>query len=184
MSFIKRIIASLYRRCTIYFVLRGARSASRRNIASLSRNNLLVICYGNIYRSPYVEFRLRALLDKSVWSVRSAGFYPTVDRRSPPDYIEMISRRGVDLNMHRSKVLTSKDVDWADLIIIMDRKNWHLLNKFGQEVDRKIVWIGACLDNESVEIDDPYGSDSDSVEEIVNKMDSAVAALVRSLSRD
>src|SRR5690348_16475483 len=86
------------------------REASRRLIASSVRpGNILVLCHGNICRSPYAAHALvRALPGpaRAAFPVDSAGFIGP-DRSSPPQALDAAARVGVDLSQHRSKLITS-----------------------------------------------------------------------------
>jgi protein-tyrosine-phosphatase len=95
----------------------------RRALKTLRRRprlaSLLVICHGNICRSPFAAALLRsALADKGV-EVDSAGFV-AAGRPPPPDALAAATRHGVDLSAFRSRVLTAEAARAAHLIVVMD----------------------------------------------------------------
>jgi protein-tyrosine-phosphatase len=148
--------------------LRDARASSVRALAAHggSSARVLVVCHGNIYRSPLVAVRLRELLPGRV--INSAGFHPKGDRPSPPEHLEMSARLGVDLSQHRSRVVSDEDFAAADLIVLMDRRNWVSLQRANAD-ETKYVWLGAMGPN-PMEIPDPYGLDAAAAEVIVNRL--------------
>ena len=91
----------------------------------MSRIRVLMVCTGNICRSPTAEGVLRrkladAGLDERV-EVESAG---TVDYHagSPPDHRAQQSalRRGYDLSRQRARQLRASDFERFDLLLAMD----------------------------------------------------------------
>ena len=73
---------------------------------------------GNICRSPYAAGVLeRELPDHEV---RSAGFLG--EGRPPPRHaVSVAAERGVNLTGHLSSRVTDSLLDWADLVLVMDR---------------------------------------------------------------
>jgi protein-tyrosine phosphatase len=90
----------------------------RRRLAGFERpRKILVVCHGNICRSPYLQAVLqRELPDISVFS---AGLFGS-DRPVPPISVAVSARRGLDLSRYRSRPLTRATFDDADLVIVMD----------------------------------------------------------------
>lgn len=79
---------------------------------------ILVLCMGNICRSPYAAGVLARELPGR--EVRSAGFLEA-GRGSPRFATSVAAERGINLTTHRSVRVTQELVDWADLILVMDR---------------------------------------------------------------
>lgn len=82
-------------------------------------HTILVICYGNICRSPFAAHLLADLTRRLAIEVESAGFVGA-GRRSPTEAVEAARQFDVDLATHRSHALTPRRVQAADLIITMD----------------------------------------------------------------
>jgi protein-tyrosine phosphatase len=141
---------------------------------------VLVVCYGNIYRSPFVEAYF-ARWPRAGLEVRSVGLHPIADRDSPPRHVAMSRAFDVELGAHHSKVLTPDDLRWAELVVLMDRHNWQALAERGADRHR-LVWLGA-LTNGPVEIPDPYGLDDAQAERIVVRLLEGCMALAERLSR-
>lgn len=81
--------------------------------------NILVLCLGNVNRSPLCE----AVLKKhGVHTVRSAGFNPG-GRRAAKKTRELAYPRGYNIEFHRSQQLDQEMYSWADTVIYMDEGN-------------------------------------------------------------
>ena len=86
------------------------------------RRALLVVCHGNICRSPYAAAALaHAIPARAGWKVAisSAGFIGP-GRAPPREAVTIAARHGVDLSGHRSQTLTPALVRAADLVVVMD----------------------------------------------------------------
>lgn len=82
---------------------------------------ILVICYGNICRSPYAAGALRRLLPGAASAIRveSAGFAGP-HRPSPREAIDVAAAHGVDLRRHTSRLASPATIAGADLVIVME----------------------------------------------------------------
>ena len=150
------------------------RIRSRYILRDRRPKKILLLCHGNICRSPYAEHRLRNLLTSDLFEIRSAGFYPTPDRPPPPSYRALVSERGIDLTDHRSTLVDTRLTRWADLIVIMDQLNWRHIMGLRSAEEEKTVWLGAWRqEGADMEIEDPYGKTPEKVEAILDHMDAA-----------
>lgn len=93
------------------------RTAARRRVARARPRRLLVVCLGNICRSPYAAGVLERLLPGR--EIRSSGFLEA-NRSAPRLAVSVAAERGVDLTGHASAHITPDVLDWADLVIVMD----------------------------------------------------------------
>lgn len=171
---LQRAFKTLWGRIHVHLALMTARSTSLKNLVKPIRT-VLVVCYGNIYRSAFLG---AYLADRSTgrFEVRSSGLHKKVDRPSPERHIAMSRAAGVDLSRHRSSRLTSVDVDWADIIVVMDRHNWHALWAL-RTPKQKIVWAGA-LTKGDVEIPDPYQMSDEAAMATIGRLREAGDALL------
>lgn len=157
-------------------VLKRAPALTKQRLAGFgSARRILVLCHGNICRSPYVAARLaeRAIPGREI---RSAGFYPEPNRSTPDDVQDVARRRGVDLSAHRSSVVTESDLTWADAVILMDHRNYASLAEVGPHHLDKVLWLGA-LDGAGIELDDPYGTSDAEIDAVLGRLDICVTAL-------
>jgi protein-tyrosine phosphatase len=95
--------------------------------------SILVICQGNICRSPYAAAVLRRLLARRGIVVSSAGFIGRPGRRVPPDALDVARCRGFDLGGHRSRTVTPAMARDSDIVVAMDAEqaselSWYARN--------------------------------------------------------
>jgi protein-tyrosine-phosphatase len=117
----------------------------RRALDAVRRRRLpavvLVVCHGNICRSPFAAALLaRDLAGRGV-RVESAGFVGP-DRSCPREAVTAAARRGVDLSAHRSALLMADSVRSADLIVVMDpAQGQAICDRFGR-LCRDVLVLG------------------------------------------
>ncbi|HMC55901.1 MAG TPA: hypothetical protein VKH19_12050 [Gemmatimonadaceae bacterium] len=131
---------------------------------------ILVVCHGNICRSPYLAAVLRrALRDVQIVS---AGFVGP-GRPVPEHSLAIGQRKGLDLAAHRSQLLTPEQLKRADLVLVMDSRQAWQVQRLGCDVDR--VLIAADLDPMPGRriITDPWGKSLDVFEASFKRLDRA-----------
>jgi len=88
---------------------------------------VLVVCTGNVCRSPIAEGLLRAALEARLGdqapSVASAGTMGWEGSGADPASVEAATERGVDISAHRARELRSEEVLAADLVLAMAREH-------------------------------------------------------------
>jgi protein-tyrosine phosphatase len=124
--------------------------------------NILFVCSGNISRSYLAEILLKDEIEKlkeDRVSVASAGLYAYPG--SPPDrkMTEYLSKKGITAKEHQAKQITKKDVDWADLILVMENEHKALLKKLWPRIGDKVKRLGSFIseDQKADDIIDPFG---------------------------
>lgn len=163
----------------------------RFNDLSKQNKNILILCQGNICRSPYAEQRLKALHAKSdkhtSLHIFSRGALTTPGKHADPSAIRFAKERGIDLTPHRTAALKLNDVESADLILIMDGSHRRALKRLDPTAISKTIFLGTFLLPESKEfiIDDPFGSDApgqkERFTECYTRIDLALTNLVKAL---
>lgn len=81
-------------------------------------SNILVVCIGNICRSPVGERLLRAGLPRC--EVGSAGLGAVVGSAADPKTVEAAQEHGIDLSGHVARQFTSELGGAHDLILTME----------------------------------------------------------------
>lgn len=162
------------------FVLKSAKKKSLKIFKNNIPKNILVVCHGNICRSPFVEHYLKMkLIKEKAYEIKSCGFFPKDDRNTPEDFINIAQKFGIDLSDHRSKVLNNDLINWADCILIMDYKNWNYFGLNFYKARNKIVWLGAW--GRKIEINDPYGKNQEEMKLILEDLESACNGFTQNL---
>lgn len=84
---------------------------------------ILVVCTGNVCRSPlaqgFLDAALRARLGEAAPSVGSAGTAGWEGSGAMPEAVAAAAERGVDIGGHRARRLLTSHVEEADLVIGM-----------------------------------------------------------------
>lgn len=81
--------------------------------------HILILCVGNICRSPIAEALLKQEFpEKKIWS---AGLGALVGSPADPLSVEVAAAHGVDMSAHRAQQLASWMCQAADLILVMEQ---------------------------------------------------------------
>jgi protein-tyrosine phosphatase len=143
--------------------------------------SILVICLGNICRSPYAAALLTRSLEGCEVTVESAGFIGP-GRPSPEEAVRVADRRGIDLTPHRSRQLGAEDVAAADLVLVMDvQQRRRLEERFGR---RTGVVVMGDLDPDAIDtrtIRDPYDQAEEVFDRVYERIERCVSVLTASL---
>ena len=79
--------------------------------------HILIVCVGNICRSPMAEAVLRhELREKDEMTVESAGLGALVGEQASEHAMALMRERGIDISSHRGQQLTPELVSEAELI--------------------------------------------------------------------
>jgi protein-tyrosine-phosphatase len=141
--------------------------------------SILVLCYGNICRSPYAAERLRLLLGPGPASPRvaSAGFHKS--GRPPPDgALSVASERGVAMSEHRSRLIDEDMLRESDLVVAVAPAHVRVLRRqFGRT---RVLMLGD-LDPEPIDtriIRDPLDQSEEVFRNVYDRIDRCLDGLV------
>jgi protein-tyrosine phosphatase len=144
---------------------------------------VLMVCLGNICRSPTAEAVLRAKLEAAGLahriSVDSAGT-GNWHIGSPPDARSQrhAAKRGYDLSALRGRQVAEADFHRFDLILAMDEDNLADLQRLAPDgSSRAEVRLFAA-----VEVPDPYVGGAAGFEQVLDLVESASDAWVKNLA--
>jgi protein-tyrosine phosphatase len=159
------------------------RAASQRLSAMSRPRSILVVCHGNICRSPYLE----AVLKRALPDVRvtSAGFVGP-GRPVPPFSLRVSAQRGFDLSGFRSRPLAPTTVRDVDLVIVMDSKQARYVSASFKIAPSRLV-IAGDLDprpSPTRTIEDPWHQPIEVFVSAFDRLDRCAATVVNRLRRD
>jgi protein-tyrosine phosphatase len=117
-------------------------------------NQVLIVCVGNICRSPTAEHLLRRALHDSKVRVSSAGLAALVDHPIESHALATLTQHGQQPAPHRARQLTSRLLLESDLILVMERKHLRDISQRSPESRGKTVLLGKWQHDR--EIPDPY----------------------------
>ncbi|MDF1827340.1 MAG: low molecular weight phosphotyrosine protein phosphatase [Legionellaceae bacterium] len=94
-------------------------------------NHVLIICIGNICRSPIAEALLAVAVQKKHPEVvvSSAGLGALVGRPADPMSQELMTARGIDISAHRARQISPELVFNSDLILTMSTEQTRQLEQ-------------------------------------------------------
>ncbi|MFA0922375.1 low molecular weight protein-tyrosine-phosphatase [Xanthomonas fragariae] len=151
---------------------------------------VLIVCLGNICRSPMGEGALRARLDEARLSRRievdSAG---TGDWHvgDPPDLraIRCARGHGVDISGLSARQVRPADVEHFDWVLCADSSNLRDLQRLAPAPvrDKVALWLPWAGVEERDQIPDPYTGVMDDFERVWQLVDTAARQTVARLTR-
>lgn len=145
-----------------------------------SRPLVVMVCTGNICRSPMAKYLLRHWFGTdSPWEVESAGVGAMGGQPASEQAVIALADKGIDATRHRSRLLDQGLVDAADFIVVMTddhrrivqqrfpgaRDKVHLLKSFGSA-------------GRGDDIEDPIGQSVDVYREVRDEMNAVMPDLV------
>ena len=159
------------------------RRAARRALRARERTrSAVVVCHGNICRSPFAAGLLAEALAPMGTLVTSAGFVGP-GRAPPAEACVAASRWGVDLRIHRSQVLTPVLAREADLLVVMEPAQQRaIMRRFGRAPE-DVILLGD-LDPQGIEtraMQDPVDQPLEAFLDSYERIERCVRELVRAL---
>jgi protein-tyrosine phosphatase len=115
-------------------------------------DSILIVCLGNICRSPTGEYILKNLMPNK--KISSAGLNSLIGNRADPMALKIAHENNISLENHKSRQLTPQICREYDLILVMEKKQIDLINRISPETRGKVMLFGYWLDE--IEIHDPY----------------------------
>ena len=142
--------------------------------------SVLFLCYGNICRSPVAEKLAQRLMPAA--HITSAGFYPRENRPTPRNVQEAARSIGIDVTAWSSRRVSREMVDHADLVVILDLKNFRNFRREFPDDQGKVAFLGLFLNPPQLDITDPYNLADDETLQIVRLVENAIQELARQMA--
>jgi len=149
------------RRKLAYAIERWRAGRMRQTPASVaaalrSASRVLIVCHGNIIRSPFAASLLaRSLAGSPAVSVASAGLEAERGRPSHPFAVQTAASRGIDLSGHAAAPLTLEAVTRSDVIFVMDVPQLVALKRRFPAARHKTFLLACLASDQPLEIADP-----------------------------
>ncbi|BAS34423.1 TPA: protein tyrosine phosphatase [Klebsiella variicola] len=125
-------------------------------------NSVLVICTGNICRSPIGERILRIALPNK--QIDSAGTGALVNHPADESAIRIATRHNLSLDGHKAKQFTSKLGRQYDLLLVMEKYHIEEINRIAPELRGKTMLLGHWMG--AKEIPDPFRKSDEAFESV------------------
>lgn len=145
-------------------------------------NRLVIICTGNICRSPYAEYKARQLGLTAI----SAGIRADGVSRANESAMKQSAYRNVDISPHRSNTLDQINYSESDLIVCMEPTHLqHIENNIQiSKTKCQFTLLGLWNNNKSPVINDPYGKDELVFQNCFAQIDAGLISIYTKLSNN
>ncbi|MCH2488610.1 MAG: low molecular weight phosphotyrosine protein phosphatase [Flavobacteriales bacterium] len=147
------------------------------------KTKVLMVCLGNICRSPLAEGLLAAKVDPEKVEVTSAGTGGWhVGEQPDPRSIAIAKQKGLDITQQRGRQFKPADFNEFDYIFVMDSSNYNDVTKLAEtESDKEKVQLilDELFPGENVDVPDPYYGGNDGFEQVYNMLDKACTSIAK-----
>lgn len=144
---------------------------------------ILMVCLGNICRSPLAEGILSYKLEGTNHIVDSAGTSSHHQGEMPdPRSVAIAQKYAIDIADQRSRQFQFTDFDTFDYILVMDQSNLrNILALARTEDDKKKVSLimDEIEDDSQQEVPDPYYGGDHGFENVYHMLDEACNAFIK-----
>ncbi len=121
---------------------------------------ILMVCLGNICRSPLAEGILASKLPKDKFHIDSAGTGNYHIGKQPDSRsIATAKKNGLDISNQKARQFSSKDFEVFDYIFVMDNSNYDNVIELAKNNEQKAkvdLILNQLFPGENVDVPDPY----------------------------
>ena len=149
--------------------------------------SVLMVCTGNICRSPMAEGILRHLLPDALEAevrVRSAGTHGLHGNLAEPFAVKAAAAVGANISDHRARILDAPMVRSADLVLAMEKYHLDRINSLFLFRCKHARLLGTFApDWTDPEIKDPYGDPFPAYEATARSILACIPNLIEYIGR-
>lgn len=146
---------------------------------------ILMVCLGNICRSPLAEGILASKLPTNKFTVDSAGTGSWHIGHAPDERsIAVANKNKINISDQKGRQFSSSDFDTFDYIYVMDASNYTNvleLAKTQDHRDKVQMILNDLFPNENVDVPDPYFGLPNGFEIVYNMLDEVCEVISRKL---
>lgn len=144
---------------------------------------ILMVCLGNICRSPMAEGILKSKVqDRGLdWEVDSAGTGSWhIGERPDPRSVAEARKNGIDITDQRARQFSSADFEVFDLILAMDHSNYQNILRLagnGAQKEKVAMIMNFVHPGQRINVPDPYWDD-DGFNQVFTMLEEACESLI------
>jgi protein-tyrosine phosphatase len=148
---------------------------------------ILMVCLGNICRSPMAEGLMQKKINKHGLNafVDSAGFESFhLDETPDPRAIGVMRDHGIDISMHRMRLFQVLDFDRFDHIFVMDRNNFEDVSSVARnesDMDKVDFILNIVDPGSNKQVPDPYYGGTSGFENVYQLLDKATEIIAEKI---
>jgi len=151
--------------------------------------NILFVCTGNISRSFLAEMLLKhEVRQRGLKGIHasSAGISACPGTPADTQMVEYLSEMGIAAEPHEASLLTKEDVDRADIIMVMEKKQLDVIKDRWPDAGDKLELLGSYIAAGPIvdDISDPYGASPYHYRLAQARITQAIEALIKRLLPD
>lgn len=149
---------------------------------------ILMVCLGNICRSPLAEGILQSKLPADTFTVDSAGTGnwhagEGPDRRS----VTTAKGRGLDISRQKARQIKTADFTEFDHIYVMDSSNLRDVTALAPNAEGRAkvkLMMDEIFPGQKVDVPDPYYGGPEGFEKVYDMLDEACALVAEKLIKE
>jgi len=146
---------------------------------------VLMVCLGNICRSPLAEGILKSKVFSHKTFVDSAGtggyhLGEKPDRRS----IAVATANGIDISNQKSRKFSVNDFDEFDVIYVMDQSNYDnviMLARNNEDEMKVKMILNEVFPTENLDVPDPYYGGEFGFKNVYNMLEEACSIIAKKI---
>ena len=146
---------------------------------------ILMVCLGNICRSPLAEGILASKLPKDKFKVDSAGTGSWHVGRKPDERsIITAKKNNIDISNQKGRQFAIRDFDTYDYIYVMDNSNYSdvvFLAKTHEQINKVQLILNELFPGENVDVPDPYYGLANGFDKVYEMLDQACDVIAHKL---
>jgi protein-tyrosine phosphatase len=147
---------------------------------------VLMVCLGNICRSPLAEgiLKSKVYLHKTFIDSAGTGDYH-VGEKPDPRSISIANIHGIDITNQKARQFSVKDFENFDLIYVMDQSNYENVIALARNEDDKSkvkMILNEVFPEEDLDVPDPYTGGDFGFKNVYNMLDQACDVIAEKLN--
>ena len=145
---------------------------------------ILMVCLGNICRSPLAEGILRDKAKKAGlnWTIDSAGTGNYHVGEAPHQLSQKVSKiNGVDISLQHARQFDKQDLVQFDKIYVMDLDNYEEVKRISQDIwneDKVELLLNELYPSQNREVPDPWYGTEEGYHRVYKLIEEACDAMI------
>jgi protein-tyrosine phosphatase len=146
---------------------------------------ILMVCLGNICRSPLAEGILASKLPEKKFTVDSAGTGSWhIGRQPDARSIAVAKKHKLDISKQKGRQFTKNDFDTFDYIYVMDISNYQDVIRLAdnqEQINKVQLILNELFPDENVDVPDPYYGVAHGFESVYKMLDETCDVIAKKL---